>query len=236
MGCAGSTDQTVSVYHTGGSRHPPGSYYAPANMNPRGYPLGGTSGVPASGGNVYPLYVPPPPPPSMAAVSPPSTPATPTSQFRSGVTVNSVELNQSEYQMLLTVCRGILLPGNYWYDAKCGSWGYLGGPSMGIIAPNLPFRGTMSPNCSNGNTGVFINGRQLHIVDTTALLSMTGYPCVPGRYWVDAASNCGLEGVPIPMFNIAALMMQRHGHSNGAKYGPNDTFTRPDMYSHLKDL
>src|SRR5262245_6296993 len=49
-------------------------------------------------------------------------------------------------------------------------------------------------DASNGNTKVFINGRKLHVMDVLGLLQLG--PVYPGRYWVDAAGNCGFEGGP----------------------------------------
>ena len=85
------------------------------------------------------------------------------------------------------------MDGRYWYDRKCGAWGIEGGPALGILLPNLNLGGSLKANASNGNTGVYINGRQLHRVDLMALQSLTG-PIARGRYWVDAMGNAGLEG------------------------------------------
>lgn len=71
--------------------------------------------------------------------------------------------------------------------------------------------GPLQPNASNGNTGVFINGRQLHMMDTIAFLQHTGRPAIPGRWWVDAMGNCGMEGNPIPLMNLVAVSKMSGG-------------------------
>jgi hypothetical protein len=41
---------------------------------------------------------------------------------------------------------------------------------------------------------VFINGRQLHMMDVAALMQIT--QVYQGRWWVDAQGNFGAEGGP----------------------------------------
>ena len=86
-------------------------------------------------------------------------------------------------------------PGDYWYDQACGAWGYTGGPTMGFLVPGLQLGGKMSADASNGNTGVFINGRQLHAQDLLGLQQLLG-PVMPGRYWLDGYGNAGYQGGP----------------------------------------
>ena len=63
----------------------------------------------------------------------------------------------------------------------------------------------MPPNCSGGGTGVFVNGRELHPMDVTALQRII--PVVPGRFWLDARGNGGPEG-GAATFNLIALAQQ----------------------------
>ncbi len=93
-------------------------------------------------------------------------------------------------------------PGAYWYDTLCGAWGLEGGPCRGLIQAGLTLGGPLRADASNGNTGVFINGRQLHLLDVLALQQIT--MVMPGRYWVDASGNAGFEGGPA-MVNLWAL-------------------------------
>lgn len=85
---------------------------------------------------------------------------------------------------------GRLRPGSYWYDCKAGFWGVVGGPCLGILPPfieelNYP----MSKNCSNGDTQVYVNGRELHLKDL-GILSQRGLSKKPGR-----AYTVGFDGV-----------------------------------------
>ena len=52
--------------------------------------------------------------------------------------------------------------GRYWYDAFSGVWGMEGGPAQGQIHPGLQLGGPLRADASGGDTGVFVNGRQLH--------------------------------------------------------------------------
>ena len=92
--------------------------------------------------------------------------------------------------------------GRYWYDAVSGVWGLDGGPAQGQIHPNLQLGGPLRADASKGNTRVFVNGRELHLMDVMALRRCT--PVIPGRYWVLANGIGGYEGGP-PSFNLAAL-------------------------------
>ncbi|CAH8386999.1 unnamed protein product [Eruca vesicaria subsp. sativa] len=67
---------------------------------------------------------------------------------------------------------GPIRPGNYWYDYRAGFWGVMGGQCLGILPPfieelNYP----MPENCAGGNTGVFVNGRELHQKDLRLLIA-----------------------------------------------------------------
>jgi hypothetical protein len=109
--------------------------------------------------------------------------------------------------------------GAYWYDGFSGAWGVQGGPTVGFIAPGLPIGGKLKENASNGRTGVWVNGRQLHWMDVVALSQIVRV--LPGRFWVDANGIGGWEGMPAS-FNLRALASQsgRGGAwSYHSKYG-----------------
>ena len=119
------------------------------------------------------------------------------------VFINGVRLSDKEVEALEQIYRVRLQDGNFWYDRMTGAWGYWGGPTAGFILPNLNLGGLMPADASNGDTGVFINGRQLHMHDVMRLYQIV--PVVlPGRYWMDAQGNCGYEGGPM-LGNIWAL-------------------------------
>jgi hypothetical protein len=92
--------------------------------------------------------------------------------------------------------------GRYWYDNVSGLWGMEGGPTMGQILPNLELGGPLRPSASGGNTGVFINGREIHPTELAYLQRVFGY-VIPGRYWLDAQGIGGFEGGPAA-FNLFA--------------------------------
>ncbi|KNA21254.1 hypothetical protein SOVF_045000 [Spinacia oleracea] len=71
---------------------------------------------------------------------------------------------------------GPIYPGHYWYDYRAGFWGIIGGPCLGIIPPFIEeFNYPMPEHCAAGNTGVFVNGRELHQRDMD-LLTIRGLP------------------------------------------------------------
>ncbi|XP_077227406.1 uncharacterized protein LOC143860583 [Tasmannia lanceolata] len=71
---------------------------------------------------------------------------------------------------------GPILPGQYWYDCRAGFWGVMGQQCIGIIPPSIEeFNYPMPKNCAGGNTGIFVNGRELHPKDFE-LLASRGLP------------------------------------------------------------
>jgi len=107
--------------------------------------------------------------------------------------------------------------GSYWYDNKSGAVGVWGGPTIAIIAPGLGLGGPLPANASGGGNGrltnVFINGRELHPADVQALQTLLG-AVYPGRYWVDAQGNAGMEGGPA-VVNLYVVARQRGAGRNG---------------------
>ncbi|KXG29961.1 uncharacterized protein LOC110434423 isoform X1 [Sorghum bicolor] len=76
---------------------------------------------------------------------------------------------------------GPIYPGEYWYDYRAGFWGVMGQPCLGMIPPYIAeFNYPMPKNCAGGNTGVFINGRELHQKDLDLLVGR-GLPDSPDR-------------------------------------------------------
>jgi hypothetical protein len=115
-------------------------------------------------------------------------------------------------------------PGNYWYDARCGLWGFEGREAGGILLPGHDF-GPLSPYASRGNTGVFINGRQLNMVEVMYFAQLVGAPIPRGRGWLDAAGNFGYEGVPYPLGNLLVLAQRSRAGSGGR----GSVFTERDI-------
>lgn len=88
-----------------------------------------------------------------------------------------------------------ILDGRYWYDRYSGLWGMEGGPTVGVVMPGLNLGGSLHADAANGNTGVFLNGLELHAQDVRNLKMWVGV-VNPGRYWMDAYGNVGYEGGP----------------------------------------
>ncbi|XP_042379782.1 uncharacterized protein LOC121972174 [Zingiber officinale] len=85
---------------------------------------------------------------------------------------------------------GSIFPGEYWYDWHAGFWGVMRQPCLGIIPPFIEeFNYPMPENCAGGNTGVILNGRELHRKDLNLLVSR-GLPFSAGQpYILDFSGN-----------------------------------------------
>jgi hypothetical protein len=129
------------------------------------------------------------------------------------VVINTVRLPDSTVRRLEQQYRVSLVDGKYWYDRGSGAWGLQNGPTAGFTLPGLTVGGRLHPDASAGNTGVFINGRQLHQSDVMAL--MTIMPVYQGRYWMDGSGNFGQEGGP-PLGNLW-MAVQAAGRQGGSK-------------------
>lgn len=138
-----------------------------------------------------------------------ATPNSPRPVIINGVHLSDEQLRQLEQRFMLRIADGA-----YWYDQVSGAWGMQGGPTIGFTQPHLELGGTLQRNASNGNTGVIINGRELHQQDVLALRQLTPY-VIPGRYWVDARGIGGYEGGP-PIFDLQALARAAGGGRGGA--------------------
>jgi hypothetical protein len=91
----------------------------------------------------------------------------------------------------------------YWYDNGSGAIGLWQAPTAGFLPAGLQLGGTVPADASAGNTGVFINGRQLHAVDVMVL--QTFMAVARGRWWVNGQGYFGVEGNPQPVGNVIAL-------------------------------
>jgi hypothetical protein len=130
------------------------------------------------------------------------------------VYINRVKLDDATLQALETQYRIPIQDGRFWYDATCGAWGVEGGPTAGFIYPGLNLPGPMPVDISQGGTGIFINGREIHRLDQMALQQIFG-ATIPGRYWLDAQGNLGLEG-GAPIANLAAAIAASKGGQAGS--------------------
>jgi hypothetical protein len=79
----------------------------------------------------------------------------------------------------------------------------------------------MPAECSGGNTGVFINGRELHQIDVM-LLSQIG-PVLRGKFWLDSNGLFGFEGGPaLGNLFAAANAAASRGQGQHRVYAPGE--------------
>lgn len=137
------------------------------------------------------------------------------------VILNGQALPTSTVQALEQAYRVPIAPGRYWYDALSGAWGAEGGPIAGQMMPGLHLGGALQPNASKGNTGVFLNGRELTVGEVQGLQRACRTDVQRGRYWVNAQGIGGVEGGPA-VFNLAACGSSgRSGGSSTRTYCDN---------------
>ena len=141
-------------------------------------------------------------------------------QGRRSVLINRVRLPDDTLRLLEQTFNSTVPDGRYWYDHMSGAWGMEGGPTQGFTVAGLPIGGPLPADISSGNTPVFINGRQLPMVDLVGLQQLVGGVVQPGRYWVDGQGYAGLEGGP-PLVNLKQLAsnLYRQNGGVGENYG-----------------
>jgi hypothetical protein len=112
--------------------------------------------------------------------------------------------------------------GRYWYDPMSGAWGAEGHETVGFILPGYDF-GPLAADASAGNTGVFINGREINMVEAASLQRTFG-AVYQGHWWLDGCTgNYGLEGNPMPMGNIIAALRAQNSARNGDNFWSSAT-------------
>jgi len=113
---------------------------------------------------------------------------------RRTVIVNGARLAEALVRALESVHGWPMRDGAFWYDRVSGAWGVEGGPTAGFVLPGLDLGGPLHADASKGDTGVFVNGRELSLQDVFVLHR---FACLgQGMHWVDALGNFGFEGGP----------------------------------------
>lgn len=130
------------------------------------------------------------------------------------IVVNGRELSAAEVQAVTQRTGVPLRPGRWWYDARSGLWGAEGAGAAGFAPAGLPLAAPLRADASGGHAGVFFNGRSLSDAEIRWLQTLG--PVWPGRYWLDALGNVGLEGQRLPFANLGLLAQGRAGSSRSS--------------------
>src|SRR5262245_4703776 len=149
-----------------------------------------------------------------AAAAPASQPVE--RQAGTGIFVNERELTPEQVEQLRQTYGAVAPKGRYWYDPKSGLFGYWGFEAAGYLRPGHDF-GPLAANASRGNTGVFLNGREINLTEAAYFQRIFGV-VYRGRYWLDGETgNLGVDGNPTPIVNLVAAVRQAQASAGGGR-------------------
>jgi membrane-associated protease RseP (regulator of RpoE activity) len=172
-------------------------------------------GGPSSGGGLAP---------TPQTSSPSAVAGGATQSARTGVSINGREISPQEVQQLRMTYGYVAPPGQYWYDSRSGLYGVMGYEAAGFMQPGHDF-GPLPAHASNGNTGVFINGRQINMAEAMYCQRLFG-AVYQGRWWLDGRTgNLGAEGNPMPIANVYIALQQQQRSAQGGGYSWHSKIT-----------
>jgi len=146
-----------------------------------------------------------------------ATPTAAPTQAGTGVIINRRQLTADEVNNLAVLYHYLPPPGHYWYDSRSGAWSLEGHETAGFLLPGHEFA-PVPADASAGNTGVFINGRELNVIEAMRIQQSLG-AVYRGRWWLDGRTgNYGLEGSPMPLGNMIAILRTRQNTRSGDNF------------------
>lgn len=121
--------------------------------------------------------------------------------------LNGTELGFIERGVLsLALGEQVLPTGCYWYDPTSGMIGREGAPPGGDIPAGLEIGGPLRSDASNGDSNIFLNGREMTKMEVMTLRKM-GATFTSGRYWMNQQGIGGREGQPAE-FQLSAAAQE----------------------------
>jgi hypothetical protein len=106
------------------------------------------------------------------------------------VWLNGVQLAAPDLRELQAVLGRAPVPGRYWYDPHSGLWGLEAHGAGGVTRPDLRVPAPVPAGASHGQSGVFVNDRELTAHELAVLAQLLGWTSTPpgelrGRYVLD---------------------------------------------------
>jgi len=128
------------------------------------------------------------------------------------VIVNGKALSSETIHTLESLYKIKIMDGRYWYDRESGLWGIEGQPARGIILAGMNLGGSLPADASAGNSGVFINGREITRFELGELVKMTQTYIPTGYYWLDEKGYAGPVGqrATANLFKIATRYYEQN--------------------------
>ncbi len=131
----------------------------------------------------------------------------------SDVLINNQTLTPSQLSEFYNLYGVALDKGNYWYDKDSGLIGRMGEGAATLIYPGHNY-GALDPKSSNGNTGVFINQREITEFELQYLMSLFQIQIPAGYYILDSQGDIYSPANPYLRGNIYQAIQQSQGGSN----------------------